>query len=191
VLVSPIEGRLGAYGSVKLTFIFQPSQPRHLKKELASGFNSQSQGGQEFDRPEPPFVKYSAMRKIDSLDGKYRTTVPMAGNANVPCAQVSGDLFDFGSCAVHEHVDQFLTLKNISSELPLAFQFSKIAQFTASPPFGRLGPRVSRRVLLSFAPHNLGKFNARTMDLRLRARRTERTEGRRRVPTRRRSWRAL
>jgi hypothetical protein len=25
---------------------------------------------------------------------------------------------------------------------------------------------VSRRVLLSFAPHNLGKFNARTMDLR-------------------------
>ena len=167
VLVSPMEGRLEPYGSIKLTFIFQPLQPRHLKKEMASGFKSLVQGGPEHETVEPPFVKYNALCKIDSLDGKYRTTVPVGGHANVPCAQLSSDIFDFGSCPVHSHVDHFLTLKNSSSALPLAYEFSRIAGFNATPSFGSLGPRSSTRIRLTFQPKNLGSIKNRRMDLAL------------------------
>ena len=192
MLVSPMEGRLEAYGSQRLTFVFQPRQPLALKKEMAKGFKNnvapgaltggggldEGEGAQTalvgpdgsavlHEKPEPPFVKYAALAKIDSLDGRFRTVVPVLGNANIPAVALSTDDIQFGSCPVHDHRDAFVTLKNVSSELSLGFEFAPLAHFTVRPAFGRLAPRQSQRVVVSFVPNNLGRFSRRKLELRL------------------------
>jgi len=169
ILVSPMEGRLQPYGHLTLTFTFQPHQPRHLAREMSQGFKSSPYGGGagSAEKLEPPFVSYQAVAKIDSLDGRFHVGVPVLGHANQPCVQLSSDRFDFGSCPMHESRDDFLSLTNLSSELPVAFQFDSIAGFHASPKFGVLAAKESRRIRMSFHPNNLGRFREKIMKLRL------------------------
>ncbi|XP_074645875.1 cilia and flagella-associated protein 47-like isoform X2 [Tubulanus polymorphus] len=66
--------------------------------------------------------------------------------------------YDFGKCLVGEHVDSICTVKNESSELPVLFEFRRVAHFTAKPTKGRINPGESIEMMFSFAPNQVGSF---------------------------------
>ena len=52
-----------------------------------------------------------------------------------------------------------LTIRNKNSDLPLDFNFSKIANFRAIPGKGKLMPGNEHTINFSFEPKNFGVFN--------------------------------
>ena len=72
----------------------------------------------------------------------------------------------FGSIPSYDRKDFTLTIKNKNPDLPIDFNFSKVAQFRAEPNRGKLMPSTKHTINLSFEPKNLGVFN-NTMELSL------------------------
>lgn len=52
-----------------------------------------------------------------------------------------------------------MTIKNKNEDLPLDFNFSKIAHFHATPARGKLLPGTSHTINISFEPKNFGVFS--------------------------------
>ena len=65
---------------------------------------------------------------------------------------------DFGSCPIGQKLDYETILRNESELKDLRFKFEKIANFTVNPASGRIGPRSKQKVVISFIPHQVGKF---------------------------------
>ena len=63
---------------------------------------------------------------------------------------------NFGECPVGEHADVLCTIKNESNVLPAAFQFRKIAHFSAHPPNGKIPAGQTQDVIFSFSPSQIG-----------------------------------
>ena len=51
-----------------------------------------------------------------------------------------------------------LNIRNKSEDLPLDFNFTKVAQFRATPARGKLLPGAEHTINISFEPKNLGNF---------------------------------
>lgn len=64
--------------------------------------------------------------------------------------------YDFGECPVGERVDLLCSLNNNSNVLPAAYEFRKIAHFSVHPPKGKIAPRRSQDIVISFAPNQVG-----------------------------------
>ena len=64
--------------------------------------------------------------------------------------------YNFGECPVGEHADVLCTIKNESNVLPAAFQFRKIAHFSAHPPNGKIPAGQTQDVIFSFSPSQIG-----------------------------------
>lgn len=52
-----------------------------------------------------------------------------------------------------------LTIRNKNMDLPLDFNFTKIANFRAIPGKGKLMPGTEHTINLSYEPKNFGVFN--------------------------------
>lgn len=70
----------------------------------------------------------------------------------------SRETIQFGECATNDRKDYILTLKNRNEDLPIDFNFSKVAHFNAIPARGKLLPGTEHSINISFEPHNFGVF---------------------------------
>ena len=52
-----------------------------------------------------------------------------------------------------------LSIRNKSEDLPLDFNFTKVAHFRATPARGKLLPDAEHSISISFEPKNLGQFS--------------------------------
>ena len=66
--------------------------------------------------------------------------------------------YDFGECPVGEHVDSLCTLSNTSTDIPINFNFRRVAHFTARPTSGKIKPGDSQDIIFSFTPNQVGEW---------------------------------
>ncbi|XP_077977423.1 cilia- and flagella-associated protein 47-like [Glandiceps talaboti] len=161
----PNQGILGPYQKLPVFFRFSPR------------FNSSQHGwkGTVNIAPRQDFAVFVNIEMIGSNKGfsdgegldsqlnensnRSRVEVALTGTALPILISLSPQSqYDFGECPVEEHVDTLCTLKNESTVLPVSFTFRRIAQFSASPPVGKLLPEQSQDIIFSFKPHQYGTF---------------------------------
>jgi hypothetical protein len=82
----------------------------------------------------------------------------MMARSQYPEIKINKQLFNFGICPTNERRDMVLTVRNKSEDIPLDFNFTKVAQFRATPARGKLLPNAEHTINLSFEPKNLGNF---------------------------------
>jgi hypothetical protein len=85
--------------------------------------------------------------------------VQLMARACQPDVKINKQNFQFGECAMNERRDMQLTIRNKNSDLPLDFNFSKIANFRAIPGKGKLMPGNEHTINFSFEPKNFGVFS--------------------------------
>ena len=83
----------------------------------------------------------------------------MMARAQYPEIKINRQTFEFGECPCNERVDMVLSIRNKSEDLPLDFNFTKVAQFRATPARGKLLPNAEHTINISFEPKNLGNFS--------------------------------
>lgn len=84
--------------------------------------------------------------------------VQLMARACQPDVKINKQNFQFGECPMNERRDMQLTIRNKNSDLPLDFNFSKIANFRAIPGKGKLMPGNEHTINFSFEPKNFGVF---------------------------------
>lgn len=84
--------------------------------------------------------------------------IQMMARAQYPEIKINRQTFDFGECFCNERRDMVLQIRNKSEDLPLDFNFTKVAQFRATPARGKLLPGAEHTINISFEPKNLGNF---------------------------------
>ncbi len=93
------------------------------------------------------------------MPDRFDVTAPFrAPQAVRPALSVSDRTFDLGECGPGRRRDVLFSVTNRSDELPLPFAISRLPYFHARPAVGRLLPRQSMNVVLTFAPSSLGVF---------------------------------
>ena len=85
--------------------------------------------------------------------------IQMMARAQYPEIKINRQTFDFGEVNCAERRDMVLSIRNKSEDLPLDFNFTKVAQFRATPARGKLLPNAEHNINISFEPKNLGNFN--------------------------------
>ena len=85
--------------------------------------------------------------------------VQMMARAQYPDIKINRQTFQFGECAASERRDMVLSIRNKSEDLPIDFNFTKVAQFRATPARGKLLPDAEHTINISFEPKNLGQFS--------------------------------
>jgi hypothetical protein len=80
----------------------------------------------------------------------------MMARACYPDVKISKQALQFGECASNERKDYALTVTNKNEDLPLDFNFSKVASFKAMPSKGKLLPGTEHTINISFEPKSLG-----------------------------------
>ena len=83
----------------------------------------------------------------------------MMARAQYPEIKINRQTFEFGEVSCNERRDMVLSIRNKSEDLPLDFNFTKVAQFRAIPARGKLLPNAEHTINISFEPKNLGNFN--------------------------------
>ena len=78
--------------------------------------------------------------------------------AQYPDVKINRQYFAFGECPTNDRRDMTLTIKNKSMDLPIDFNFSKIAHFQANPARGKLLPDKEHTIQISFEPKNFGHY---------------------------------
>ena len=86
--------------------------------------------------------------------------IQMMARAQYPEIKINRQTFEFGECHCNERRDMVLSIRNKSDDLPLDFNFSKVAQFRATPARGKLLPGAEHTINISFEPKNLGNFGS-------------------------------
>lgn len=83
----------------------------------------------------------------------------MMARAQYPDIKINRQTFQFGECPQNERRDMVLSIRNRSEDLPLDFNFTKVAHFRATPARGKLLPDAEHTINISFEPKNLGQFS--------------------------------
>lgn len=91
----------------------------------------------------------------------------MMARACYPEVKISRQTISFGECPANERRDYNLTVKNKNEDLPIEFNFTKVAHFHAIPSKGKFLPGTEHTINISFEPKNFGVFKDSKMDLEL------------------------
>lgn len=83
----------------------------------------------------------------------------MMARAQYPEIKINRQLFNFGECGANDKRDMLLNIRNKNDDLPLDFNFTKVAHFRATPARGKLLPGAEHTINISFEPNNLGVFS--------------------------------
>lgn len=172
----PLQGIVAPYSQVPIKFIC-----RSKKYEKVGGFSDHAErvkpAGEKGGYGAPSEEKYQikpeeyasmALIQFQSQDRVFDDLkVQMMARACYPEIKISRQAISFGDCPLNERRDYNLTIKNKNEDLPLDFNFTKVAQFHAVPARGKLLPGTEHTINISFEPKNFGVFKDLVMDLEL------------------------
>jgi len=103
---------------------------------------------------------------VDSLEiGVTGVAVPVTVHLDVPTQHREihdPNSIKFGECSVGSSAKVTVKLTNRSAELPVTFQFRRIAHFICQPARGCLQPQHSTDVTVTFAPRQMGLYHRLT-----------------------------
>ncbi|CAK6965505.1 LOW QUALITY PROTEIN: cilia and flagella-associated protein 47-like [Scomber scombrus] len=151
----PKQGRLGPYGKISVTVCFSPICKSKEKKRDCSASRQD----------------YCLFLLFESVGTKHGFT-HHNGNSSVELAVTGSGLpvslvpspsqrFNFLSCVTGQRVDLLCVLQNLCPQIPVNFQFRKLANFTTGPSSGTIEPGQCQDVVLSFTARQQGNFQVR------------------------------
>ena len=76
-----------------------------------------------------------------------------------PNLKLNKQVLQFGECPCHDRKDFILTIKNQNEDLPIDFNFTKVANFKCEPQKGKLLPATKHMITVSFEPKSFGIFS--------------------------------
>ena len=83
----------------------------------------------------------------------------MMARACYPNLKLNKQVLQFGECPCHDRKDFILTIKNQNEDLPIDFNFTKVANFKCEPQKGKLVPATKHTITVSFEPKSFGIFS--------------------------------
>jgi hypothetical protein len=105
---------------------------------------------------QPPRRDYAIFLYFELLGDHQKTELAVTGTALPVLLRIAPNKVDFESCEIGQKKDFEAVLYNDSEIKPIKFKFQKIANYIVNPAFGRIPPRSSRNVVVSFIPHQMG-----------------------------------
>ena len=162
VTALPNQGMLAPYEKIPIFFRFSPRWIASKK-----GFNCQKE-----PPPRQDFALFMQIKAVGASEGYSNTNdsekinvegsvleIPLTATALPVLMSVSPQMkYNFGECPVGEHVDQLCTLRNDCNNMPITFEFRRVAHFTAHPPNGKIKAGQTQDIIFSFSPHQVGTF---------------------------------
>lgn len=105
----------------------------------------------------PPRRDYAIFLYFEMLGTQLRTEVAITGTALPVLLRIDPNQMNFNSCELGQRKDFAAVLHNDSELKDVRFKFVKVANYTVQPASGRIQPRSSKNVVISFVPHQMGK----------------------------------
>ena len=115
----------------------------------------------------PPRRDYAVFLNFEALGTQQKTEIAITGSALPVLLKSDPSHIDFTTCVIGQKKDLQITITNESELKEVKFKFRKIANFTVYPASGRIQPRSSLELIVSFIPHQIGK-SLRVDDIRFR-----------------------
>jgi hypothetical protein len=135
----------------------EPFERRPIFFRFSPQFGNPKHGFSTTLKP-PPRRDYAIFLYFEMLGNHERTELAITGTALPVLLRIEPNRLDFGSCELGQKKDMQAVLYNDSELKDVKFKFRKVANYTVQPASGRIQPRSSRNVIISFIPHQMGKF---------------------------------
>ena len=104
----------------------------------------------------PPRRDYAIFLYIQQLGAVNKTELAITGSALPVLLKIEPVKLHFDACHIGQKKDMKILLFNESEIKSVKFKFRKVANYTLNPACGRIPPRGSREILVSFVPHQIG-----------------------------------
>ena len=99
---------------------------------------------------------YAVFLYFEQLGNHRRTELAITGTALPVLLRIEPNKLEFDSCEIGQKKERTATVYNDSELKSIKFKFSKVANYTVQPASGRIPPRSSRNIVVSFVPHQIG-----------------------------------
>ncbi len=101
---------------------------------------------------------YAIFLNFEQVGNHRRTEVAIKGTALPVLLRIEPNKIDFESCEIGQKKEMIAVVYNDSELKSIRFNFPKVANYVVQPASGRIGPKSSKNVVVSFVPHQLGKY---------------------------------
>jgi hypothetical protein len=160
----PLSGTVSPYSQIPVKFICRTHKANktsgfsdHTKRNRPKSQESQSAVVSE-EKYEIKPVEYASVAVMTFDVNHDPLKVQMMARACYPNIKLNRQMFQFGECPTNDRRDFTLTIKNKNEDLPMDFNFTKVANFKAEPIKGKLMPATKHTINLSFQPNSFGTF---------------------------------
>jgi hypothetical protein len=161
----PLSGEIPAYSQIPIKFVCRTKKALkgagfsdHTKRDRPKSSESSSVVANE-EKYEIKPSEYSSVAVMGFDIGHEPLKVQMMAKACYPDVKLNKQIVQFGECPCNGRRDFTLTLKNRNEDLPIDFNFSKVANFKMEPMKGKLMPSTKHTINVSFEPKAFGVFN--------------------------------
>ncbi len=93
---------------------------------------------------------------FEQLGDHRRTELAITGTALPVLLRIEPNQMDFGDCEQGQKKEITAVVYNESDLKSVKFKFPKVANYVVQPASGRIGPKSSRNITVSFVPHQIG-----------------------------------
>ena len=161
----PLNGIVPPYSQIPIKFICRTSKTikaagfsEHAKRDRPKSQESQNIVVSE-EKYEIKPAEYTSFAVIN-FDIKHDPLkVQMMARACYPNLKLNKQVLQFGECSYHDRKDFILTIKNQNEDLPIDFNFTKVANFKCEPQKGKLLPATKHTITVSFESKSFGIFS--------------------------------
>jgi len=161
----PLSGEVPPYSQIPIKFVCRTKKVNkgsgfsdHTKRDRPKSQESQSVIANE-EKYEIKPNEYSSVAVMGFNIKHEPLKVQMMAKACFPDLKLNKQMLQFGECPTNDRRDFTLTIKNKNEDLPIDFDFTKVANFKCEPQKGKLMPSTKHTINVSFEPKSFGVFN--------------------------------
>jgi hypothetical protein len=107
--------------------------------------------------PRRDYAVFLSMKALGTLTNGKGNEFAITGTALPVLLRAEPGKLNFGECQQGQKRELAACLYNDSQLREVKFKFCKVGNFIVTPACGRLAAKSSKKVLVSFIPHQIGK----------------------------------
>ena len=101
---------------------------------------------------------YAVFLYFEQLGNHRRTELAITGTALPVLLDIDPNVMEFDACEIGQKKEMIAVIRNDSDLKSIRFKFPKVANWVVQPASGRMPPKSARNAIVSFVPHQIGKF---------------------------------
>lgn len=99
---------------------------------------------------------YAVFLFFEQLGNHRRTELAITGTALPVLLRIEPNRMDFEKCELGQKKEMTAFIYNESDLKSIKFKFPKVANYVVHPASGRIGPKSTKNITVSFVPHQIG-----------------------------------